>query len=165
MNVDDYDPLDMQRMVDAEIWQVLDQQGDYQRDIIRRIKYRQMFKVAMTRRRSDLDEEQVKFLLAIATDSTRRRALEDEIASRAKVETGYVCIDVPSVKLLLSEPRMADVDIRVRGEDGRYRWFKEHTPMADALRTRQVSQAALYVTTLPSAVERVGKIADRLLFQ
>jgi hypothetical protein len=165
MNVDDYDPLDMQRMVDAEIWQVLDQQGDYQRDIIRRIKYRQMFKVAMTRRRSDLDEEQVKFLLAIATDSQRRRALEDEIASRAKIDTGYVCIDVPSVKLLLSEPRMADVDIRVRGEDGRYRWFKEHTPMADALRTRQVSQAALYVTTLPSAVESVGKIAERLLFQ
>jgi HD superfamily phosphohydrolase len=119
----------------------------------------------MTRRRSDLDEEQVKFLLAIATDSQRRRALEDEIASRAKIDSGYVCIDVPSVKLLLSEPRMADVDIRVRGEDGRYRWFKEHTPMADALRTRQVSQAALYVTTLPSAVERVGKIAERLLFQ
>jgi len=164
MDAENSDPIDMQRMVDAEIWQVLDEQGEYQRDIIRRIKYRQLFKVALTRRRSDLNEEQVKILLEIATDTQRRRALEDEIASRAKVPEGYVCIDVPSVKLLLSEPRMADVDIRVRGEDGRYRWFKEHTPMADALRTRQVSQAALYVTTLSSATEAVAKIAERLLF-
>ena len=118
----------------------------------------------MTRRRSDLDDEEVKTLLEIATDSKRKRALEDDIAARANIPEGYVCIDVPSVKLLLSEPRMADVDIRVCGEDGRYRWFKEHTPMADALRTRQVSQAALYVMTLPSATESVANIAQRLIF-
>ena len=164
MDVGDSDPLDMQRMVDAEIWQVLHEQGGYQRDIIRRIKYRQMFKMAYTARRADLDEEQVATLLDIASDGDRRRRLEDEIAGRAKIPEGYVCIDVPSVKLLLSEPRMAEVDIRVRGEDGRYRWFKEHTPMAEALRTRQVSQAAFYVTTLPSATESVGKVAERLLF-
>ena len=164
MDHENSDPVDMQRMVDAEIWQVLDEQGDYQRDIIRRIKYRQLFKVAMTRRRSDLDDEEIKTLLEIATDSKRKRALEDEIAARANIPEGYVCIDVPSVKLLLSEPRMADVDIRVCGEDGRYRWFKEHTPMADALRTRQVSQAALYIMTLPSATESVANIAQRLIF-
>ena len=151
-------------MVDAEIWQLLNEQGGYQQDIIRRIKYRQMFKVAMTRRKQDLDENQTNSLLEIAQDGAKRRQLEDEIAARAKVPEGYVSIDVPSLKLLLSEPRMAQVDIRIEGEDGRFRWFKEHTPLADALRTRQVSQAVMYVTTLPKYTETVSKIAERLIF-
>ncbi len=164
MAEDACDPLDMQRMVDAEIWQLLNEQGGFQQDIIRRIKYRQMFKVAMTRRKQELDENQTSSLLEIAQDGDKRRQLEDEIATRAKVPEGYVSIDVPSLKLLLSEPRMAQVDIRIEGEDGRYRWFKEHTPLADALRTRQVSQAVMYVTTLPSHTESVSKIAERLIF-
>ncbi len=164
MPEDASDPLDMQKMVDAEIWQLLNEQGGYQQDIIRRIKYRQMFKVAMTRRKQDLDENQTESLLEIAQDGAKRRQLEDEIAARAKVPEGYVSIDVPSLKLLLSEPRMAQVDIRIEGEDGRFRWFKEHTPLADALRTRQVSQAVMYVTTLPKYTETVSKIAERLIF-
>ena len=59
---------------------------------------------------------------------------------------------------------MAQVDIRIEGEDGKYRWFKEHTPLADALRNRQVSQAVMYVTTLPNHTETVSKIAERLIF-
>ena len=164
MSVDSSDPLDMQKMVDAEIWQLLNEQGGFQQDILRRIKYRQMFKVAMTRRKQDLDENQIQSLLEIAQDGHKRRQLEDEIASRAKIPEGYVSIDVPSLKLLLSEPRMAQVDIRIEGEDGKYRWFKEHTPLADALRTRQVSQAVMYVTTLPGHTDKVSKIAERLIF-
>ena len=164
MKEDACDPLDMQRMVDSEIWQLLNEQGGYQQDIIRRIKYRQMFKVAMTRRKQELDENQISSLLEIAQDSNKRMQLEDEIASRAKVPEGYVSIDVPSLKLLLSEPRMAQVDIRIEGEDGKYRWFKEHTPLADALRNRQVSQAVMYVATLPNHTETVSKIAERLIF-
>lgn len=158
------DPLDMQKMVDAEIWQLLNEQGGFQQDILRRIKYRQLFKVAMTRRKQDLDENQIQSLLEIAQDSHKRRQLEDEIALRAKIPEGYVSIDVPSLKLLLSEPRMAQVDIRIEGQDGKYRWFKEHTPLADALRTRQVSQAVMYVTTLSGHTEKVSKIAERLIF-
>lgn len=158
------DPLDMQKMVDAEIWQLLSDQGGFQQDILRRIKYRQLFKVAMTRRKQDLDENQTQALLEIAQDSHKRMQLEDEIALRAKIPEGYVSIDVPSMKLLLSEPRMAQVDIRIEGEDGKFRWFKEHTPLADALRTRQVSQAVMYVTTLNGKTEKVSKIAERLIF-
>ena len=164
MALDSSDPLDMQKMVDAEIWQLLNEQGGFQQDILRRIKYRQMFKVAMTRRKQDLDENQIHSLLEIAQDGHKRRQLEDEIALRAKIPEGYVSIDVPSLKLLLSEPRMAQVDIRIEGEDGKYRWFKEHTPLADALRTRQVSQAVMYVTTLDGHTESVSKIAERLIF-
>ena len=44
--------------------------------------------------------------------------MEDDIAFRSGLEPGYVAIDVPSVKLLLSEPRMAQVDVKVVGDDG-----------------------------------------------
>ena len=77
---------------------------------------------------------------------------------------GYVCIDVPSIKLLLSEPRMAAVDVRIIGKDGRTRWFREHTPVADALRKRQVSQNAMSVITLKGYEEAVSNIAERIIY-
>ena len=138
---------EMQRKVDSEIWADLDAAGGYARDILTRLKYRRLFKVASTYRRDDLSNEQINRLVKIATDTDHRRSIEDDMASRAGLEPGYVAIDVPSVKLLLSEPRMSQVDIRVLGDDGRTRWLKDHTPIADALKRRQVSQAAAYVMT------------------
>jgi HD superfamily phosphohydrolase len=123
-----------------------------------------MLKIAVSRRREELSEEQVERLVKLAENTELRQELEDEIARRSKVPDGYVAIDVPSVKLLLSEPRMAKVDIRIIGEDGRTRWLQEHTPIADALRKRQVSQAAMYVVTLPSAAEKVAEVAERIIF-
>jgi len=80
------------------------------------------------------------------------------------LEEGYVAIDVPSVKLLLSEPRMSQVDIRIIGDDGKTRWFKDHTPIADALRNRQVSQEVVYVMTLPGYEKIVERLADEHIF-
>jgi hypothetical protein len=158
------EPLDLQRRVDAEIWGDLHDAGGYAQDIIRRLKYRKLLKVCLSRRMQELTEDQVNRLVALANDSDSRRALEDEIAYRAGVEPGYVAIDVPSVKLLMSEPRMAQVDIRVAGDDGRIRWLRELTPLAEALRKRQVIQDAVYIMTLPGAEQKVAEIAERHLF-
>ena len=151
---------EMQRKVDSEIWADLDAAGGYARDILTRLKYRRLFKVASTYRRDDLSNEQINSLVKIATDTDHRRSVEDDIASRAGLDPGYVAIDVPSVKLLLSEPRMSQVDIRVLGDDGRTRWLKDHTPIADALKRRQVSQAAAYVMTIPGHESRVSELVD-----
>ena len=88
-----------------------------------------------------------------------RIEFEDEIARRSGLESGYVAIDVPNIKLLLAEPRMSQVDIRIIGDDGRTRWFREHTPIAEALRNRQVSQAVFYVMTLPGYEDKVSKVS------
>ena len=156
-------PEDLQRRVDAEIWQTLYEAGDYSRDMMRRLKYRQMLKVATSRRQDELNPEQIQRLIEIAQNSSKRREVEDEIAHRAGLEPGYVAVDVPSVKLLLSEPRMAQVDIRIVGDDGRTRWFRDHTPIAEALRKRQVSQAAMYVMTLPGHEKNVARLAEHHL--
>ena len=112
----------------------------------------------------ELTPVQIERLVHLATNSDDRIQVEDEIARRSGLDSGYVCIDVPSIKLLLSEPRMAAVDVRIIGKDGRTRWFREHTPVADALRKRQVSQNAMSVITLKGYEEVVSNIAERIIY-
>tara|TARA_B110000008_G_scaffold99396_1_gene102201 strand:- start:8788 stop:10104 length:1317 start_codon:yes stop_codon:yes gene_type:complete len=158
------DSVDLQRRVDAEIWDALYNAGDYAKDMIRRLKYRQLLKVATSRRRQDLTDEIIERLVDLASNSEKRIEFENEIANRAGIEEGYVAIDVPSVKLLLSEPRMSQVDIRIIGDDKKTRWFRDHTPIAEALRKRQVSQSAVYVMTIPGSEKIVSRIADEHIF-
>jgi HD superfamily phosphohydrolase len=121
-------------------------------------------KISTSRRKQDLPGETIEKLIHLASNSSERIELEDEIAKRAGLDKGYVAIDVPSVKLLLSEPRMSQVDIRIIGDDGKTRWFKDHTPIAEALRKRQVSQEVVYVMTLPGYEKIVSRLADEHIF-
>ena len=156
--------VQMQRMVDAEVWHALDSAGPFAKDMIKRLKYRQLLKNCLTRRMDELTPAQIDRLVHLATNSEDRIQVEDEIARRSGLDPGYVCIDVPSIKLLLSEPRMAAVDVRIIGKDGRTRWFREHTPVADALRKRQVSQNAMSVITLKGYEEAVANTAERIIY-
>ncbi len=156
--------VQMQRMVDAEVWHALDSAGPFAKDMIKRLKYRRLLKNCLTRRMDELDSNQIDRLIHLATNSDERIQVEDEIARRSGLESGYVCIDVPSIKLLLSEPRMSAVDVRIIGKDGRTRWFREHTPVADALRKRQVSQNAMSIITLQGYEEVVSNIAERIIY-
>jgi hypothetical protein len=158
------DSVDLQRRVDAEVWEALYNAGDYSRDMIRRLKYRQLLKVAASRRKQDLTDEIIEKLVNLTSNSEKRIEFENELANRAGVPEGYVAIDVPSVKLLLSEPRMSQVDIRILGDDGKTRWFRDHTPIAEALTKRQVSQAAVYVMTLPGHEDVVSRLAEEHIF-
>ena len=159
------DSLDLQRRVDAEIWAELDKIGGFSRDMITRLKYRNLLKVCLSRRKEDMAQEQIERLAKVANNPSERRDLEDDIAYRSGLEPGYVAIDVPSVKLILSEPRMAQVDVKILGDDGKTRWLKEVTPMAEALRRRQVSQEAVYVMTTSGNERRVSEIAQKILFE
>ncbi len=150
--------LDMQKYVDSEVWGALNGATEYSKDIVKRFKYRNLLKVCLSVRRQDLSDLQVTRLIEMSQNSSKRRSFEDEIASRAGLMPGYVIIDMPNVKLLLSEPRMAKVDIKIIGEDGKIRWLREHTPIADALRSRHVSQSAVYVMTLPSHMSKVSSL-------
>lgn len=156
--------IDLQKRVDSEIWGALYDSGKFAKDMVRRLKYRQLMKISTSRRKQDLPKETIDRLIDLASNSAKRIELEDEIAKRAGLDEGYVAIDVPSVKLLLSEPRMSQVDIRIIGDDGKTRWFKDHTPIAEALRKRQVSQEVVYVMTLPGYEKIVSRLADEYIF-
>ena len=59
---------------------------------------------------------------------------------------------------------MEMVDVKIVGDDGRTRRLQDHTPIADALKKRQVSQTAVYVITLPGHQSNVAQLAERHLF-
>ena len=103
------DSVDLQRRVDSEIWGALSDAGGFAKDMVTRLKYRKLLKICLSRRMEDLSEDQKRLLVSLSNDSESRRALEEELALRSGLEPGYVAIDVPSVKLLLSEPRMSQV--------------------------------------------------------
>ncbi len=156
--------LEMQPMVDAEIWEMLNQGDPVAKEMRTRLKYRRLFKTANALRRDELSPDQISRLIEIASDRNLRLEAEARIAQRVGLNDYEVAIDVPSVKLLLSEPRMAKVDVRVLGQDGRLRWFKDHTPVADALRSRQVSENACYVFSDSRKVDEVSQVAPKVLF-
>ena len=52
--------IDLQRRVDAEIWGALEKAGDFSRDMITRLKYRNLLKVCLSLRKDDLSPEQIE---------------------------------------------------------------------------------------------------------
>jgi hypothetical protein len=153
---------EVQKMVDAELINWLVDQGGLQREFALRIKYRKLFKRAWHRGRDDLSKEQCDTLLALAERGKRRKA-EDAICRRAGIEEGRVLIDVPAPELLLSEPRIAAVDIDVVDED-RLVPFRKSSPLSRALQLREVSDWVVMVAADPKLLGEVRAAVDRVLF-
>ena len=153
---------EVQKMVDAELINWLVDQGGLQREFALRIKYRKLFKRAWHRGRDDLSKEQCDTLLELA-DRGKRRKAEDAICRRAGIEGGRVLIDVPAPELLLSEPRIAAVDIDVVDED-RLVPFRKSSPLSRALQLREVSDWVVMVAADPKWLGEVRAAVDRVLF-
>src|SRR5206468_5662768 len=85
------DIRDVQKMVDSELLQWLGAQGEFQREVALRIKYRKLYKRIWDRGRDELTEEERKALLALADPPKRRRA-EDAICKRAGIPPGRAIV-------------------------------------------------------------------------
>ena len=155
--------LDLPRMVDAELLEHLHSAGGFQKDVALRLKYRRLFKKALTIPAAGLDEEQAVRLSELE-DARHRRSVEDEIARRAGVEEGYVIVDMPSKEVLLSEPRMRQTDVLILGEDGRrLQPLSKHSPLARALQYRLVPDWAVMVSSDARSRAKVAEAAKRAL--
>jgi len=157
------DVRDVQKMVDAELLQWLAGEGEFQREIALRIKYRKLYKRIWDRGRDELTEEQRKALLALADPPKRRRA-EDAICKRAGIPQGRVIVDIPLPELLISEPRIAMTDVKILDGD-RVRYFRKLSPLGRALQVRQVSDWVVMVAADPRFRTEVGRAAERVLFE
>ena len=156
------DIVDVQKMVDAELINWLVEQGGLQREYALRIKYRKLFKRAWHKGRDDLTREQRDSLLELA-DRGKRRKAEDAICRRAGIAEGRVLIDVPAPELLLSEPRIAAVDIDVVDDD-RVVPFRKASPLSRALQLREVSDWVVMVAADQRHLKEVRNAAERVLF-
>lgn len=149
--------FDFSLMNDAELIENLKRMGGYQEDIITRIKYRRLFKKVIAKSFSQLNERDREQISQI--DS---REIEEKISKKIGKE-GYVIVDIPGKDILLSEPRLKKMDIKIL--DGkRIKKLSEITPIANALQLRGITEWALMVCSPEKYRDEVKKYAEKLLF-
>ncbi len=149
-------------MTDAELLSWLLKRGELQRDSVLRLKYRRLYKRAVTRERNELSREEAERLEQL-TDPGRRLRVEDTICRRAGIPAGKVIVDIPAPELLVTEPRISKVDLKV-WEEGRVAPFRKVSSLAKALHIRETVDWALMVACDPRHTSGVQDAAPRVIF-
>jgi HD superfamily phosphohydrolase len=156
----DYERI--QRMVDSELMSWLVAQGGLQRDMAMRIKYRKLLKKAYILEEKELSGDKREVLTKL-TDSKRRRTAEDAIADRANAKRGEVILDMPRPELLVTEPRMNQLDVKIL--DGKkVRPMRRMSGLGRTLQKREVSDWMLLVSCDSKHREAVAKAVPKVIF-
>jgi hypothetical protein len=151
-------PLDFSPLTDGELLQHLKRAGGFQHDIVRRIKYRRLFKSAYRIDLSGMNAEQRRYLADLDAGEA-----EQEIADRTKLDGGYVIVDVPNRDVLLSEPRLKQMDIPIIN-DSNIAPLSDYTPLVNALQLRGVTDWGVMVICPEQARQKVAEIAPEVLW-
>jgi HD superfamily phosphohydrolase len=146
---------------EAELINGLWAQGGLQKDIMTMLVYRQLFKRAFHMRQKEVDDSQREALLKL-DDPEKRMQLEDTLADRAGVPEGHVIIDAPVKELKFSEPRIQKTDIKIL--DKSVKLLSKYTPLAQALKVKDIPDWAVMVATDKKYIEPVQKVVNRVLF-
>jgi hypothetical protein len=148
-------------MSDWEFLSFLKTGTDYQKDLLNRLTYRQLFKRVYMAQASDIDQGQG--ILTELADSESRKEKETTICRKAGIPQGYAFIDIPERDILLSEPRIARTGIPVY--NGEFKRLSEYTPTATALQKKRVPSWALMVSAPPKYKEKVKKVCEKVIFE
>ncbi|MEW5760492.1 MAG: HD domain-containing protein [Candidatus Thermoplasmatota archaeon] len=159
--IEEIGKMEIHKMIDSELMSQLVDMGGYQRDIALFLKYRKLFKKAYSISLSEMTYEERKLLARI--DEKKRKEKEIELADRVGAPEGYVIIDLPIKELLLSEPRIKKTDVSILDGNKVYKLSK-YSPLAKALKMREVADWGVMVATEQRYKEKVGKIAKKILF-
>lgn len=153
---------DITKMTEPELISALDKAGGFPKEIVLMLKYRRLFKKAYTKNTDDLERDEIKKLLKMEKTEERRKK-EKEICSRIGAPEGYVIIDTPGREILLSEPRLNSIEIKII-DDGKISPFSKHSSLAKGLRNRRIVEWGVMVSAHPDYVKKASKIADGILF-
>jgi hypothetical protein len=153
------EPFDFTFMTDCELLSHLHAAGGYPQEIVGRLKYRHLFKRALYKKRDELEREGRE--LVVPGEGVTE--MEDRIAAAAGLPEGHVIVDVPGRDILLSEPRMArmDVPVRVNGDTVPLHIL---TPLIDALKRREITEWAVMVCCPEKYRAEVARAAEKILF-
>ncbi len=160
--ISDAEPFEFFRMTDAEIMISLKSMGRFQREIVARLKYRDLFKQAYAVSLFDLNKEEIKIVKTLEDVSIRRQK-EHEIEEVFHIPNGHIIIDVPRPELLRAEPRINNTDIHVINRN-EMKSLDDFTPVASAIRSRVAPDWALMLITDEKYRKTVAKKVKRLLF-
>ncbi len=149
-------------LTDSELLERLGEIRGYPREIVTRLRYRQLFKTAYVEERRELSQAEKKRILKTYSGWSRVHELQSKIADNAGVPRGYVILDVPIVDILISEPRLEKVEVPVLVEN-KLVGLSELSPIASALKKRQAPRYQLRVVAAAEYVGEVKKAAKKIL--
>jgi len=136
--------------------------GGDSRRIMMMLRYRKLYKKALSMTTGEMEEGHLDRLLTL-TDYKRRKAVEEEIAQKAGIRTAEVILDVPERELLISEPRIGKTEVPILNGD-RVKPLTKHSPIAKALQSRSVHDWAVMVSTPEKYKDVVKEAAEKVLF-
>ncbi len=160
--IQDAKPFEFFRMTDAEIMVSLKTMGPFQREIITRLKYRDLFKQAFAVSLFDLEREELKSIKQLEAVSHRRQK-ERELEDAFDIPRGHVIIDIPRPELLRAEPRINNTDIRVIDRD-HVKSLDEFTPIAQAIRSRMAPDWVLMIVTDEKYRKKIARKIHHVFF-
>jgi uncharacterized protein len=160
--IPDAEPFEFYRMTDAEIMTSLQTMGQYQLEIITRLKYRDLFKQAYAISFQDLDKQGIKIVKQLE-DATKRHEKERQLEDVLHIPKGHVIIDIPRPELLRAEPRIHKTDIQVIDRDT-VKSLDDFTPVAKAIRSRIAPDWAMMILTDEKYRQKIAKKAEHIVF-
>ncbi len=146
-------PDDIYEMNDKQFWSFLEKQGGFQKEIVRRINYRKLYKKALTLSKEELTESADVDVSDLGSVQGIRR-LERRIARSLRIDDKKILIDLPHENLKLSEPRLSKTGIKVIDE-GEIKELSNYSPLARALQRRPTHQYAMMVSCPSEIREQV----------
>lgn len=157
------EPFDFFKMTDAELINNLKNKGSFQNEIAVRLKYRNLFKQAYAKSKSDVPIEYIDVIKKLE-DINFRRDKEEEFEEKLGIPRGHIIIDAPTRELHLSEPRISQTDILVVDEKEKHRRLEELTPIANAVKMREIPDWVVMIVTDEKYRNLVAENTEKILF-
>jgi HD superfamily phosphohydrolase len=152
----------LSQMVDYDLLNFLDDLGGFPHEVVRKLKYRRLYKRIYSISLKELNETQ-RSALAELGDWEKLRSKEEELCEKFSVPPGHLFIDIPRAELQLSEPRLKRTQVKIR--DKGLKPLSSYSPLARALQLRPIPDWELMVAVDPEYHEGISDSAlVRLLF-
>ncbi|ASJ03076.1 nucleotidyltransferase [Thermococcus profundus] len=155
---------DFWKMIDCRVLVELEDLEGFPSEMVRRIKYRNLYKAAVLAGTDELSTEEKRELLTAYKNVKRRQEIERALADAAGAREGEVILEFSIADLMLSEPRLKATEINVLMEDGKLEPLTKVTPLANALKRRQTPRWAVLIAAPAKYVEKVRETWRKVIF-
>lgn len=155
------EPENLHLMTDCDLTAMLESEGGRSGSIVRDLRNRRLYKIALAGYVTDLSEEDM-FNLAGYAEYGEKKKLEQEIADTADVHLSEVAVDIPSESALLSKISVGKTDVPILTDD-RIRSITKMSTLAKALQSRDTFGWALLISSPKDKTDTVRKAARKIL--
>ncbi|NPA47680.1 MAG: HD domain-containing protein [Thermococci archaeon] len=155
---------DFWKMTDCRVIVELEDLEGFPAEIVRRIKYRKLYKAAVLAGADEFSSEEKRELLRVYQNVKRRQKLERDLAEAAGGKEGDVIVEFSVADLMLSEPRLKSAEVGVLLDSGEVKPFNKVTPLANALKRRQTPRWAVLIASKEDLAKRVSEVWRKVVF-